>query len=74
MECPERERLWAQYELALDALCDVVDDVSHSSAAALRSKIIAAKAARDRCVRARKLWEDHLRDHSCDENRKYATA
>ena len=74
MICEERERLWASYERTLDDFCDCAEALSKSSRAALGSRIIAATAARDICVKARTVWENHLREHTCDENRKFLSA
>ena len=74
MECQQRERLWREYEQALATLCNAVDAMKESSLTALSSSIIARNAAQKLCVEARHAWEAHLREHSCDANRKYMTA
>jgi hypothetical protein len=74
VNCPERERLWREYERTLDAFCDAVDAVGISSASALGANIIAASAAKQQCVESREAWENHSRDHLCDGDRKYLTA
>ena len=68
MGCAERERLWIQYEAALDVFCDVVDRLPSDPTSSASSRIMIAKAAKAACVYARTAWEDHRRVHRCDGN------
>lgn len=75
MQCEERERLWLQYEAALDVFCELVDGLPGDPSPATSSRIMVTKAAKAACVYARTEWENHLREHACDEARKkYFTA
>lgn len=66
MDCMERNLLWEKYQQATELLFDCVDILTASSPSALGSGIISAKAAKDLCERAKKKWEEHLREHGCD--------
>jgi len=66
MDCTDRDRLWVQYQQAVNLMCECVEHLERPSQVAIESRIIAAKAAKDLCLRMREAWESHLRDHACD--------
>ena len=68
MECAERTRLWDYYNDCLNkftAAATVVENGVNSMV--LAAEIMALKATKDECVRAREAWESHLRTHQCDK-------
>jgi len=70
MDCVERDRLWAEYNKALNAFTECADDLAKLvSATVFGSKLIALQGAKDECKKARDAWEFHLREHRCDEHR-----
>jgi hypothetical protein len=67
MRCAERERMWEEYNRALNTLTECVEDLELPYAAAtFGPRLIAARAAKDLCRSARDAWEEHLRAHRCD--------
>jgi hypothetical protein len=67
LDCPERDRLWKQYNHALDTLTQCVNDLENASPTSLSSKIISSSAASKLFMAARENWEEHLRLHQCDK-------
>jgi hypothetical protein len=67
MECLDRQRLWEEYNRALDTLTQCMKDLENASPTSLSSKIISASAANNLCTAARANWEEHLSTHQCDK-------
>ena len=66
MQCSERERLWEEYNKALNQLTECVEDLNLPfTAATFGPRLISAQAAKDLCKSTRIAWEDHLRTHGC---------
>ena len=67
MDCSERDRLWAAYDVALNvfsftasALTDAVNTDRFSGALAT------TQDANKACMEARAAWQRHLIEHKCD--------
>jgi len=65
--CPERQRLWDEYNEALNAFSRCVDVLSASiDDADFHDKVRSCGDANQLCKIARTAWEEHLKQHRCD--------
>jgi len=66
MDCADRNRLREDYNHALDVVVQCAEDLEKPFTATTFSlRLIAVRAAKDDCKRARDAWEAHLRLHIC---------
>jgi hypothetical protein len=72
MQCNERERLWEEYNRALDEFSTRTDELSPlvSDVKVFRKKVLECKEANEKCKAARTAWANHLQDHGCDQGGK----
>ena len=68
MDCSERDRLWAAYDVALNffsftasALTDTVHTDRFSAA------LTATQDANKACMEARAAWQRHVTEHKCNK-------
>ena len=67
MDCADRERLWKNYNDALDVFTQCAEDLEKPfTATTFGLKLIAVRAAKDDCKRARDAWETHVLSHQCN--------
>jgi hypothetical protein len=67
VSCPERERLWEEYNEALALFTACAEELEKPfTATTFSTLLISVRAAKDRCKLAREAWETHLRAHGCD--------
>jgi hypothetical protein len=67
MICQERYRLWEQYNSALSAFSQAVDELTESKPGGFTEKVPKAQQANVACKAARAAWEQHIREHKCSE-------
>ena len=68
MSCETRERLWQEYNEALDTFSACVEDSSKAfTAQNFSAKMIASQQANEKCKAARLAWEEHVHEHHCSE-------
>jgi hypothetical protein len=67
--CPERERLWAVYDVALNVFsstASVLSDAVHTNQ--FSAALTATQDANKACMEARAAWERHRTEHKCDRH------
>jgi hypothetical protein len=63
-----RERLWNEYNRALDVFTACADELGLPfTVATFGQRIMAVPAAKEDCKLARQAWETHLQLHECDK-------
>ncbi len=65
MACPDEQRLWKQYILALDRYIDAAKALRVCAPAALKAQVKLEARAKDLCAAARRAWEDHVGFPAC---------
>lgn len=67
MDCPERERLWAAYNEALDTFSQRSSELSAAfQTGQFSMQMTSTEGAQKACMDAREAWERHLKEHGCD--------
>jgi hypothetical protein len=67
MLCVERDKLWNEYTASPSVFTACAEDLEKPFTASIFGlRLIAVRAAKDDCKRAREAWEQHLVTHLCD--------